>query len=175
MTAHAAASTTELTPSATASASGGRALLARLTRTTTDWGPTVARVALGAVMFPHGAQKTFGWFGGYGLSGTMSYFTGAMGIPAPFAAAAIAAELLGAIGLVTGTLSRVAALGIAITMAVAALMVHVHNGFFMNWNGAMAGEGFEYHLLAIGLALVVMLRGGGALSVDRLIARRLTP
>jgi putative oxidoreductase len=148
-------------------------LLERVVRTTPDAGPLIARVALGAVMFPHGAQKALGWFGGYGLSGTMGFFTGQLGIPAPFAAAAIAAEFLGAIGLVTGALSRVAAFGIAATMAVAVLIAHLNVGFFMNWNGNQSGEGFEYHLLAIGLALVVMLKGGGKYSVDGLIGRRL--
>ncbi len=114
------------------STSGASRLLDRAIRTTADTTPLVARVALGAVMFPHGAQKALGWFGGYGLSGTMGFFTGQMGIPAPFAAAAIAAEFLGAIGLVTGTLSRVAAFGIACVMAVAVLTVHLKAGFFMN-------------------------------------------
>ncbi len=155
------------------STSGASRLLDRAIRTTADTTPLVARVALGAVMFPHGAQKALGWFGGYGLSGTMGFFTGQMGIPAPFAAAAIAAEFLGAIGLVTGTLSRVAAFGIACVMAVAVLTVHLKAGFFMNWSGAQAGEGFEYHLLAIGLALIVMLKGGGKYSVDGLIGPRL--
>jgi putative oxidoreductase len=142
-----------------------------VTRTSADLGPLVARVALGAVMFPHGAQKVLGWFGGYGLSGTMGFFTGQMGIPAVFAGLAIAAEFLGAIGLLVGGLARVAAFGVASTMAVAVLMVHAKFGFFMNWFGAQAGEGFEYHILAIALAVVVMLKGAGAYSLDRLVAR----
>jgi putative oxidoreductase len=148
-------------------------LVSRLAATTDDVAPLVARVALGLVMFPHGAQKALGWFGGYGLEGTMGFFTQKMGIPAPFAALAIAAELLGAIGLVTGLLSRVAAFGIAATMAVAIAMVHLPVGFFMNWTGAQAGEGFEYHLLAIALAVIVMVKGGGRWSLDRLVSSRL--
>ncbi|HVH41564.1 MAG TPA: DoxX family protein [Labilithrix sp.] len=150
-----------------------RGLLARLSATTADIAPLAARVALGAVIFPHGAQKVLGWFGGYGFAGTMGFMTGQLGIPAVFAALAIAAEFFGAIGLVVGAFSRVAAFGIAVTMAVAALMVHTKAGFFMNWTGTQAGEGFEYHLLAIGLAVVVMLKGSGAYSLDRLIGRRL--
>ena len=132
----------------------------------------LARVTLGVVMFPHGAQKVLGWFGGYGLSGTLEAFTTKMGIPAPLALCAIAAEFLGAIALVLGLGGRVAALSIGITMAVAATM-QAGNGFFMNWYGKQSGEGFEYHLLAIGLAAVLVLRGSGAFSLDRMLAARL--
>lgn len=118
-------------------------------------------------MFPHGAQKMLGWFGGPGFSGTMGFFTEQMGIPALFAFLAIMAEFAGALGLITGLLSRVAALGIASVMTVAILTGHLANGFFMNWYGNQKGEGFEYHLLALGLAFVVMIQGSGALSLDR--------
>ncbi len=154
------------------SAAPGRGLLTRITATSADMGPLVARVALGLAIFPHGAQKALGWFGGYGLTGTMGFFTGQLHIPAVFAALAIAAEFLGAIGLIVGGLSRIAAFGIAATMAVAALMVHAQYGFFINWTGAQAGNGIEYQVLAIGLALVVMLEGGGAYSLDRLVGQR---
>lgn len=126
----------------------------------------IARLTLGIVMFPHGAQKVLGWFGGYGFSGTMGFFTGTMGIPAVFAFLAIMAEFAGSIGLIVGLLSRIAAFGIAMNMIVAIFMVHAGNGFFMNWFGTQAGEGFEYHLLAIGLALVVMVGGSGRCSLD---------
>ena len=133
-------------------------------------GPMVARLALGLVMFPHGAQKALGWFGGYGFSGTMGFFTGSMHIPAVLAFLAIAAEFAGALGLIFGLFSRVAAFGIACNMVVAIATVHGANGFFMNWFGKQPGEGYEYHLLAIGLALVVMIQGAGAASLDRLIS-----
>lgn len=136
-------------------------------------GPLIARVMLGAVMFPHGAQKALGWFGGYGFSGTMNYFTGTMHIPELFAFLAIAAEFAGALALIAGVTSRVAAFGIASVMAVAILTSHAANGFFMNWFGNQKGEGFEYHLLAIGLALIVIIQGGGKASVDGVIARKL--
>ncbi len=139
----------------------------RLIETHDDVAATVARLALGVVMFPHGAQKVLGWFGGYGLSGTYHWFTGQMGIPGLFAALAIAAEFLGSLGLIAGALSRVAAFGIASNMAVAVVMIHAHNGFFMNWFGNQKGEGFEYHILALALAVIVMIRGGGRWSVDR--------
>ena len=137
-----------------------------------SFAPTLARLTLGVVMFPHGAQKVLGWFGGYGFSGTMNFFTQQMHIPAVFAVLAIAAEFLGSLALVTGFLSRIAALGIAVEMAVAIEMVHAPNGFFMNWFGNQKGEGFEYHLLAIGVALIVLIYGSGKASIDNLIAGR---
>jgi putative oxidoreductase len=145
-------------------------LLQSLVRTGNDVGPTILRLALAVVIFPHGAQKVLGWFGGGGIEGTLGFF-GSMGIPVAFGVLAIAAEFLGAIGLAAGLLSRVAAFGIAATMAVAALMVHLPNGFFMNWSGTAAGEGFEYHLLVIAMALVVMVKGGGRASIDRALTR----
>jgi putative oxidoreductase len=132
----------------------------------------IARLTLGLVFFPHGAQKVLGWFGGYGFTGTMGYFTGMMHIPAPLAFLAIAAEFAGSLGLITGLLSRVAAFGIAANMIVAIVMVHGANGFFMNWYGNQKGEGIEYHLLVLGLALIVILYGGGKASVDRFITAR---
>ena len=140
--------------------------------TNSSTGPLVARLVLGLVMFPHGAQKVFGWFGGHGFAGTMQFFTGTLHIPALFALLAIAAEFAGALGLIAGLLSRVAAFGVASVMVVAIFM-HAANGFFMNWAGNQKGEGFEYHLLAIGLALVVMIQGAGKASLDGLIASRL--
>ncbi len=130
----------------------------------------ILRVALGAVFFPHGAQKALGWFGGYGFSGTMGFFTGTLHVPALFAFLAIAAEFAGSIALIIGLGTRVAALGIAANMAVAIAMVHYQYGFFMNWTGVQKGEGFEYHILTLAIALVLIIRGGGKLSLDRTIA-----
>lgn len=129
------------------------------------------RVTLGAVFFPHGAQKVLGWFGGYGLSATYGSFTRDMGIPALFAVLAIAAEFLGSLGLLFGFLTRIAAFGIASVMAVA-MTHHYHNGFFMNWSGKQAGEGIEYHILAFALAIYLVIRGGGALSLDGALAKK---
>ncbi len=147
-------------------------VLQRFLGTDGNWGETVARVSLGAVMIPHGAQKLLGWFGGPGFRGTMGWFTEQAGIPAPLAVLVILAESLGAAALVMGVAGRFMAGGIALVMAGAIFMGHHENGFFMNWFGTMQGEGFEYHLLAIGLALVVMIRGSGAFSVDRWLFRR---
>jgi putative oxidoreductase len=142
----------------------------KLLSTSNDTTLTVMRLVLGTVMFAHGAQKMLGWFGGYGFHGTMGFFTG-MGIPAPLAFLAICAEFFGGIGLIVGLLSRVAALGIITNMLVAVATVHLHVGFFMNWAGTQKGEGYEYHLLAIALGLLIAVKGGGALSVDRSLSR----
>lgn len=144
-----------------------------LFKTDAHTAPLIARLALGLVIFPHGAQKMLGWFGGYGFSGTMNFFTGTMHIPAALAFLAILAEFAGSLALIAGALSRIAALGIGAVMAVAIMTVHAGNGFFMNWAGNQKGEGFEYHLLALGLALIVLVSGAGKLSLDRVIARRL--
>ncbi len=145
-----------------------------LLRTSDSFVETVLRIALAAVFFPHGAQKAFGWFGGYGLAATMGFFTGKMGIPPWLAALDIAAEFLGPIALLFGVFTRVAAFGIFVAMATAVALVHAKLGFFMNWFGKLpAGtEGFEYHILALALAFGVMVRGAGALSVDRSLAGR---
>jgi putative oxidoreductase len=147
-------------------------MLRKLLATSDDWTLTLLRLFLGVIFFAHGAQKTLGWFGGYGFSGTMGFFTNMMHIPAPFAFLAICAEFLGGIGLIVGALGRVAAFGIAINMLVAVLMVHGQFGFFMNWSGQQKGEGFEYHLLAIVVAVVLMVRGSGAFSVDRALSSK---
>jgi putative oxidoreductase len=139
--------------------------------TNNDSTQTLIRLVLGVVMFAHGAQKMLGWFGGYGFHGTMTAFTQQMHIPALFAFLAIAAEFFGGLGLIVGLLGRVAAFGILCNMAVAVAMFHSHVGFFMNWSGTQHGEGFEYHLLAMALAVAVIIRGSGAFSVDRLLAR----
>jgi len=144
----------------------------KLLATTNDATLTLMRLILGIVFFAHGAQKVLGWFGGYGFSGTMNFFTSAMHIPAPFAFLAIMAEFLGGLGLILGLLARIAAFGIAVNMVVAVLMIHIHNGLFMNWAGNQKGEGLEYHLLAIALAILIMVRGAGAFSVDSALAAK---
>ena len=143
----------------------------KLLSTSNDLTLAIARLVLGIVFFAHGAQKMLGWFGGYGFTGTMGFFTQKMGIPAPLAFLAICAEFFGGLGLIVGLLSRIAAFGIAVNMLVAIATVHVHNGFFMNWTGQQHGEGFEYHLLALALLLLVMVKGAGAASLDHLLAR----
>ena len=140
----------------------------RFISTTDDLGVFVARVMLSIVFLPHGSQKLLGLFGGQGFTATMKYFTSS-GMPAILAFLVIMAESLGALALLVGLFGRFMAFGIGLVMLGAIFMVHVHNGFFMNWFGTQKGEGFEYHLLAIGLALVVMIKGSGIFSLDRLL------
>jgi putative oxidoreductase len=145
-------------------------VLRSITATDNNAATTILRIVLGIVFFAHGAQKMLGWFGGFGFSGTMGFFTGTMHIPAVFAFLAICAEFFGSLGLILGLLTRIAAFGIAINMLVAIAMVHKHFGFFMNWGGTQKGEGFEYHLLVLAMTVFLMVKGAGAASIDRVIA-----
>src|SRR5437016_6291766 len=142
-------------------------MVRKLFATDNDIATAILRLVLGVVFFAHGAQKMLGWFGGYGFSGTMGFFTGTMHIPTPLAFLAIAAEFFGGLGLILGFLTRIAAFGITVNMVVAIATVHGAFGFFMNWSGAQKGEGFEYHLLVLALTAFLMIRGAGAFSVDR--------
>jgi len=142
----------------------------KLLATPNDWALTLLRLAAGGMILAHGLQKTFGWFDGPGFSAQMAGFESG-GIPAVFAFLAIMAEFLGGIGLIIGALTRIAAFGLAVNMLVAVKMFNWANGFFMNWNGRHKGEGFEFHLLAITIAIVLMAKGAGALSVDRALAK----
>ena len=144
-------------------------MLGWLVQTHGDVIPLVLRLTLALVMFPHGAQKALGWFGGYNFKGSMEFFRKS-GIPSLLAVLAIMAEFLGPLGLAVGLLTRVAALGIAAVMVGSILSVHWQHGFFMNWYGNQHGEGFEYHLLAIGLAVALVLNGAGVWSLDAVIA-----
>lgn len=145
-------------------------MLRSIFRTEDDASALIARLVLGIVILPHGLQKLLGMFGGAGFTATVDYFVSS-GLPAFLAVLIIIGEAFGALGLILGFLSRLAALGITIIMLGAILTVHVKFGFFMNWAGTQAGEGFEFHLLAIGLALVVLIRGGGLWSVDAAITK----
>jgi len=133
----------------------------------------VPRVILGCVMFPHGMQKLFGWFGGFGFTNTMTYFTQTAGLPWIIAFLIIMGESLGSLGLIVGFFTRLSALGLIFIMVGAITTVHIPNGFFMNWFGKNAGEGFEYHLLVIGMSIPLLISGGGKYSVDGLINKYL--
>jgi putative oxidoreductase len=132
------------------------------------------RALLGLVMLPHGAQKLLGAFGGYGFSATMKYFTGTLGLPAPLAFLVILAESIGAVGLLLGLGTRLAAFGVTAVMIGAVITTHLGNGFFMNWGGAQGGEGFEYHLLALALSVPLVVRGGGRWALDTKLAQLFT-
>src|SRR5688572_9984011 len=144
-----------------------------LFKTNDETSPLILRVLLAVVMFPHGAQKALGWFGGFGFEGTMKFFAETMHIPAPLALLAVAAEFLGPIALMLGLTSRVAAFGIATTITVAALTVGLPNGFFMNWFGNQKGEGIEYHILMVAIAVALVIQGGGKWALDSVIYRKL--
>lgn len=136
-------------------------------KTEDKWSFLIARLSLGVVILPHGLQKSFGLFGGYGFSGTMNFFTDTLGIPWVFAFLAIVAELVGGLSLIFGLASRIAAFGVGVTMLVAMFMVHLEHGFFMNWFGNQKGEGFEFFILAVGLSIIVLIEGGGKFSIDK--------
>ena len=136
------------------------------------WAALVLRLGLGTVFFPHGMGKLFGWFGGSGFSGTLAQMTrGHHPLPTALVVMVIAAEGLGSLGLITGFLTRLCAFGLGCTMVGAVAMVHWHNGMFMNWSGKQAGEGFEFHLLAITICLALLILGGGKWSLDGVIAK----
>lgn len=145
-------------------------MLKKLMRTDDSVGLFLVRVFLGIVIFPHGAQKVLGWFGGHGFSWTMDFFTQRLHIPAPLVVLVILAEFLGALGLIVGFLGRVGAFGTLCVMLGAIYLIHLKNGFFMDWYNTGQGEGFEYHLLAIGMALAVMIQGSGRFSIDRALS-----
>jgi len=145
-------------------------MLKRLMNTTSDVSFTILRLVLGVVFFAHGAQKMLGWFGGFGFHATMGFFTH-MGMPAPVAFLVICTEFFGGLGLIVGLLTRIASLGIVGLMIGAIFMVHLANGFFMNWMGTQKGEGIEYHLLVLAMAAALLLRGAGAFSLDRALSK----
>jgi putative oxidoreductase len=123
------------------------------------------------MIFPHGAQKLLHWWGGYGYSGTMEFFTGTLHIPYVFALAAILIEFFGGIALILGLFTRVAAVLVGLELIVAASMLHVGNGFFMNWSGQQKGEGIEFFILVAGIAIALALMGGGCCSLDKAFCR----
>jgi putative oxidoreductase len=148
-------------------------MLRSLIRTTDDPVALVLRLGLAIVIWPHGAQKALGLFGGPGLSGTIGFLHGMVGLPTPLAYLEIAIEFLAPILLVVGCFGRLDAFAIAVVMLGAVLTTHLPNGFFMNWSGQQKGEGYEFHILALTLAVGLMIRGSGLASIDRAITRRM--
>ncbi len=146
-------------------------MLQKIIKTNNNKAAAILRVALGLVLFPHGAQKLLGWFGGFGFTGTMNYFTGTLHLPWIIALLVILIEFIGSLMLITGTATRVAALLIIINFIGVILTAHLANGFFINWLGNQKGEGYEYHLLIIGMATSLLISGAGAFSVDRLMSK----
>ena len=149
-------------------------MIESLTGTHADWVVGIARIVLGIIFFAHGAQKMLGWYGGPGLASSMRTFTEHLHLPSALAFLVIAGEFFGGIGLIVGLLSRIAALFIALTMVGAVATVHLRFGLFLNWFGNQEGHGIEYHLLAIALTLVLVVKGAGAFSLDRLVHERVS-
>ena len=141
-----------------------------LLRTDESWAGLILRVVLGGVIFAHGAQKLLGWFGGNGFDGTMGFFTNVMHLPWIVAFLVIIGESIGSLALIAGLLTRFTAASFIVIM-LGAISVHWPQGFFMNWFGQQSGEGFEYHLLVIGMSFVLLVVGGGKWSLDGVIAR----
>lgn len=139
-------------------------------KTTKNWGATAIRVALGCVLFSHGAQSMLGWFGGFGLKSTLEFLSINMGLPTFIGFIVISIQFFGSIMLLIGAFTRVAALGVfGIFMGMATY--HFDYGFHMNWSGTNAGEGYEYHVLVLAMCLMLFISGGGALSVDHKIIK----
>jgi putative oxidoreductase len=136
--------------------------------TSDNWGITALRIVLGIVIFAHGAQAMLGWFGGPGISVTLQALTSYMGLPWIVALAVICIQFFGSIMLIAGAGTRVAAAG-TIGIFIGMITYHVEHGFFMNWYGTNSGEGFEYHILVLGMSLTLLITGGGAFSIDRKI------
>lgn len=131
------------------------------------------RIPLGTIMLAHGSQKLLGLFGGPGLTATFKAFEEKMGIPPVFTFLAIIAEFGGGMGVLLGLLTRFSAAGIAATMAVAMYKVTWAHGFFLNITCLPGrGSGIEYNLALLGMALVLVLKGGGPWSVDRFLWKR---
>ena len=133
---------------------------------------TISRVMLGLVLFPHGAQKLLGWFGGYGFNATMGFLTGAMNLPWIFAFLVIIIEFFGALALIFGMGTRIISVAIIFLFAGIIFTSHGQNGFFMNWGGKQAGEGFEYHLLVLAMAVTLLIGGAGKWSVDYAVQKK---
>lgn len=145
--------------------------LRAVVETSDDRIPMLARLALGIVMLPHGAQDLFGWFGGQGIAGALGYYA-SLGVPPFLGWLVLITEFFGGVALIIGVVGRVAAFAIALVLLAAVVKLHWSVGFFMNWDGALKGEGFEFHILAVTLAVIVMIRGSGALSIDRALTAR---
>ncbi len=135
-----------------------------------SFAPTFLRLALGVMLFPHGAQKLLGWFGGFGFSGSMGYFTGTVGVPWLVGFLVILGEFFGPLLLILGLGTRFVAVSLTLIMIGAAWQLR-GNGFFMNWFGNQKGEGVELFILAVGIALALVIFGGGKWSIDAAINR----
>jgi len=145
-----------------------RALVNKLTTTSAGLDTLPIRLGAGVIFAAHGAQKLFGWFGGYGLEGTAGWMT-SIGLEPGLlmATAAGSAEFIGGLLLIIGLLVRPAALLLAITMIVAIATVHLQNGLFMSNNG------YEFGLALLAVSIGLIFRGAGSISADSALQARL--
>src|SRR3954465_12860988 len=134
---------------------------------------TITRLVVGFSVLAHGVQKLFGWFGGYGFNGTMGFFTETIGLPYVIGLIIIIAESFGMVALIAGFLTRFLSVSVALIMLGAILTTHGQFGYFMNWSGTLKGEGFEYHILLIALAMVNAINGAGYYAIDNWLGRKL--
>ena len=148
-------------------------MIKKILNTESNWGALVARLTLGIVLFPHGAQKMLGWFGGYGFTATLDAFTQQMNLPWLVAFAVICIESFGSIFLILGFASRLWSLAIGGLFIGIIFTTHLEHGFFMNWYGNQAGEGYEYALLMVGIALAVLMNGSGKYALDTQLIKHL--
>jgi putative oxidoreductase len=144
----------------------------KLFKTNENTAATIIRIVLGVILFPHGAQKLLGWFGGYGFNGTMGFLTSTAGLPWILAFLVIVIEFFGALALIFGFGTRIVSVGIIALFAGIIFTSHASNGFFMNWSGQLPGEGYEYHLLVIGMSLALLVSGAGKWSVDYALQKK---
>jgi putative oxidoreductase len=141
-----------------------------------SFGPLILRLGLAMVIFPHGAQKVLGLFGGNGFAATMGFFTQTLHLPYALALVAVLTEFFAPIALFLGFFTRLAALTLAIQFVTAAILGgHIANGFFVNWTGNQKGEGIEYHILVVTAALSLLIMGAGRWAIDGWIARNMQP
>lgn len=136
------------------------------TKNENKWAGLVARLTLAIILFPHGAQKMLGLFGGFGFTGTMDFFTNVMHLPWIIGFLVIIIEFIGSVSLLAGLGTRIWAILLIIVFLGIIFSAHIENGFFMNWSGNQKGEGYEFHVLIIGMALILLFTGSGQFSMD---------
>lgn len=146
--------------------------LLKIFLTDASWSSLFLRLSLGAVIWAHGAQKLLGWFGGYGYSGTMDFFTKTMGLPWIISFLVIILEFLGGICLILGLGTRFFALGVGVILLFAMILVHWEHGFFMNWFGNQKGEGIEFFILFLAISVALVINGAGIYSIDRVLSEK---
>jgi putative oxidoreductase len=146
-----------------------KTLIAKLTSTSAGWSALALRVPVGVIFAAHGAQKLFGWFGGYGLEGTAGWMDSIGLSPGMLMAfLAGAAEFFGGLALIIGLLTRPAAAALSVAMLVAIFAVHFENGLFM------ANNGYEFGLALLAASVSLLFSGAGKLSVDKLLSGKLS-